>query len=79
MRYGMRQKYFQINVLKRTHFTMTISDVLKCQGGSVKICPAKQPNYSAEFETCVSVYTSIRRMSEQCLTVWCQPTYPPRR
>jgi hypothetical protein len=54
MRYDIKQTYFAINVLRCTNFAMSESDILQCQGGSVKIHPAKHPIYSAEVETCVS-------------------------
>jgi hypothetical protein len=42
------------------------SEVLECQGVSIKVCPAKQPIYSAEVETSVS---SIYFQSQTVLSV----------
>jgi hypothetical protein len=39
LHYDVKHKYFSINVLRRTHFAMSESDVLQCHGRSVKICP----------------------------------------
>jgi hypothetical protein len=67
VRYAISGDFFAVNVHQQTHFTMTESELLRCKGQGIKVCPATRPVFSVEQETCPwSLYMKLEHSREVC-------------
>ena len=52
-KFVVEKEYFAINLLQRTYFTMSSTEISKCKGKHVMICPASQAVYTTEVDSCI--------------------------
>jgi hypothetical protein len=65
--YDIGKDYFAINLLQRTHLTLTEADVTECRGEQIMICPANRAVYNSEVNSCTwSLYLQSEQARELC-------------
>jgi hypothetical protein len=65
--YDIGKDYLAINLLQRTHLTLTEADVTECKGEQIMICPANRAVYNSETDSCAwSLYLQFARAREVC-------------
>lgn len=53
------ENYFAVNLLQSTYFAMRGTEILKCKGKDLMICPASQAVYSMEINSCIQLVFAV--------------------
>jgi outer membrane murein-binding lipoprotein Lpp len=67
VQFQVQNRYFAINAILQTYFTMTEDELMQCKGSEITICPAGRPISSTKLNSCeLSLYLQTPDATEVC-------------